>query len=64
MLAAVEVLTWIWRRLCRLGIWVAKMNQRGQINWGCVIDGPLALDNAISEFAVQKGIQSPVAGQG
>jgi phosphate butyryltransferase len=42
---------------------IAKMNQRGQIP-GCIIDGPLALDNAISEFAVnKKRIESPVAGQ-
>ncbi|SHE92034.1 phosphate butyryltransferase [Caloramator proteoclasticus] len=40
-----------------------KMNQRGQIK-DCVIDGPLALDNAISiEAAKHKGIVSPVAGQ-
>jgi len=42
---------------------LAKMNQRGQIK-DCVIDGPLALDNAISlEAAKHKGIVSPVAGQ-
>ncbi|NOZ60508.1 MAG: bifunctional enoyl-CoA hydratase/phosphate acetyltransferase [Calditrichaeota bacterium] len=42
---------------------LAKMNQRGQIK-GCVVDGPLALDNAISpEAAKIKGIDSPVAGQ-
>ena len=42
---------------------LAKMNERGQIN-GCIVDGPLALDNAISlESAQQKGIQSPVAGK-
>jgi phosphate butyryltransferase len=42
---------------------LAKMNERGQIK-GCVVDGPLALDNAISlESAQQKGIQSPVAGK-
>lgn len=42
---------------------LAKMNQRGQIK-DCVIDGPLALDNAISkEAAKHKGITSPVAGQ-
>jgi phosphate butyryltransferase len=42
---------------------ISKMNQRGQIK-GCIIDGPLALDNAISEFAAQKkGITSPVAGK-
>jgi phosphate butyryltransferase len=42
---------------------LAKMNNRGQIK-GCTIDGPLALDNAISgEAAAIKGIESPVAGQ-
>jgi phosphate butyryltransferase len=39
------------------------MNKRGQIK-DCVIDGPLALDNAISSFAAEhKGIVSEVAGQ-
>lgn len=39
------------------------MNKRGQIK-DCVIDGPLALDNAISKFAAEhKGISSEVAGQ-
>jgi phosphate butyryltransferase len=38
------------------------MNERGQIK-GCIIDGPLAIDNAISmESAREKGIKSPVAG--
>ena len=38
------------------------MAQRGQITGG-VLDGPLALDNAISEEAARiKGIDSPVAG--
>lgn len=42
---------------------LAKMNQRGQIK-DCIIDGPLALDNAISaEAAKHKGITSPVAGE-
>lgn len=42
---------------------IAKMNQRGQIK-GCIVDGPLALDNAISiESAMEKRIDSPVAGQ-
>lgn len=42
---------------------LSKMNQRGQIK-GCIIDGPLALDNAISkEAAMHKGIKSPVAGE-
>lgn len=39
------------------------MNMRGQIK-GCIIDGPLALDNALSkEAAVHKKISGPVAGQ-
>jgi len=42
---------------------LSKMNDRGQIR-GCVVDGPLALDNAISPDAVkEKGINSPVAGR-
>jgi phosphate butyryltransferase len=42
---------------------LSKMNQRGQIK-DCIIDGPLALDNAISKEAAQhKGIKSPVAGE-
>ena len=41
---------------------LAKMNERGQIK-GCVVDGPLALDNALSpEAAAEKGIKSSVAG--
>jgi phosphate butyryltransferase len=41
---------------------ISKMNDRGQIK-GCTIDGPLAIDNAISpESAKEKGINSPVAG--
>jgi len=41
---------------------LAKMAERGQINGG-VIDGPLALDNAISpEAAAIKGISGEVAG--
>lgn len=42
---------------------LSKMNERGQIK-GCVVDGPLALDNAISaEAANEKRINSPVAGK-
>jgi phosphate acetyltransferase len=42
---------------------LCKMADRGQIT-GAVIDGPLALDNAISpEAAAVKGIKSPVAGR-
>ncbi|AEH51880.1 bifunctional enoyl-CoA hydratase/phosphate acetyltransferase [Pseudothermotoga thermarum] len=41
---------------------LSKMNDRGQIK-GCVVDGPFALDNAISlQAAKHKGINSPVAG--
>src|SRR5690606_27947232 len=41
---------------------LCKMADRGQIS-GCVIDGPLALDNAISVAAAkEKGIVSLVAG--
>ncbi|HML34836.1 phosphate butyryltransferase [Sporomusa sphaeroides] len=41
---------------------LTKMADRGQIK-GAIVDGPLALDNAISlEAASHKGIKSPVAG--
>lgn len=41
---------------------LTQMNRRGQIS-GCVIDGPLALDNAVSAEAARiKKIESPVAG--
>jgi phosphate butyryltransferase len=41
---------------------LSKMNQRDQIR-NCIIDGPLAFDNAVSlESARQKGIKSEVAG--
>lgn len=41
---------------------LSKMNQRDQI-LNCIIDGPLAFDNAISlESAIQKGIRSDVSG--
>ncbi len=41
---------------------LSKMNQRDQIK-NCIIDGPLAFDNAISlESAIHKGIRSDVAG--
>ena len=39
-----------------------EMNRTGQIQ-ACIIDGPLALDNAVSKHSAQiKGIDSPVAG--
>ncbi len=41
---------------------LCKMADRGQIKGG-ILDGPLALDNAINEEAAKiKGIESPVAG--
>ena len=41
---------------------LTQMNRRGQIR-NCIIDGPLSLDNAISEKAARlKGIDSPVQG--
>ncbi len=42
---------------------LAKMAQRGQIKGG-VVEGPLALDNAINEEAARhKGLDGPVAGK-
>jgi phosphate butyryltransferase len=41
---------------------MTALNKNGTIT-GCVVDGPLALDNAVSlEAAAHKGIVSPVAG--
>ncbi|MDR0886931.1 MAG: hypothetical protein LBN22_11400 [Clostridiales Family XIII bacterium] len=41
---------------------LTQMNRRGQIG-GCIIDGPLSLDNAISaEACARKGISSPIDG--
>jgi phosphotransacetylase len=42
---------------------LSKMADRGQIS-GAIVDGPLALDNAISKAAADlKGIVSPIDGQ-
>lgn len=42
---------------------LSKMSDRGQIK-GCIVDGPLALDNAWSEEAAHhKGVTGPVAGK-
>ncbi|PRT06100.1 phosphate butyryltransferase [Bacillus wiedmannii] len=42
---------------------LTQMNRRGQIK-NCVVDGPLALDNAVSQIASEhKGIVSDVAGK-
>jgi len=61
LLAAVEVVNE--KMPCTLdAAIITKMNQRNQIT-GCIIDGPLALDNAIDmESAKIKGINSLVAG--
>jgi phosphate butyryltransferase len=41
---------------------LSMMNRRGQIR-GCIVDGPLAVDNAVSKkSALNKNIDSPVAG--
>lgn len=41
---------------------LAEMNKKGEIS-GCIVDGPFALDNAISKEAAEtKGIKSEVAG--
>ena len=43
---------------------LADMNERGEIT-GCIVEGPFALDNAISrEAALHKGIGGRVAGDG
>lgn len=41
---------------------LSKMNERGQIT-GCIVEGPLAFDNAVDANAARlKGISSPVGG--
>src|SRR5690606_35599457 len=43
---------------------LAKMGDRGQFGKDCIVDGPLALDNAISmESAHHKGLFNEVVGQ-
>ncbi|HHT7187210.1 TPA: phosphate butyryltransferase [Bacillus cereus] len=42
---------------------LTQMNRRGQVK-NCIVDGPLALDNAVSQIAAEhKGIVSDVAGK-
>jgi phosphate butyryltransferase len=61
-IAAVEVVNPIMQATLDAAA-LTLMNNRGQINH-CIIDGPLALDNAISKFAADhKGITSEVAGR-
>jgi len=60
-LAAVEVVNFEMPPTVDAAI-LTQMNRRGQIK-GCIVDGPLALDNAVSpESARHKGIKSEVAG--
>lgn len=62
MLAAVEVVNPKMVETLNAAL-ISKMAERGQIN-GCMIDGPLALDNAISSYAAsKKHITSSVAGK-
>jgi len=61
VLAAIEMVNEAMPATMHAGL-LSKMAQRGQIK-NCVIDGPLAFDNAISfDSAQQKSIVSEVAG--
>ncbi|EDL64574.1 phosphate butyryltransferase [Bacillus sp. SG-1] len=61
-LAAVEVVNPAMQATIDAAV-LTQMNRRGQIK-GCVVDGPLALDNAVSlEATEHKGIQSEAAGK-
>ncbi|WGS65876.1 bifunctional enoyl-CoA hydratase/phosphate acetyltransferase [Marinitoga aeolica] len=61
LLAAVEVVNPDMPETMDAAI-ITQMNKRGQIK-GCIVDGPLALDNALSEMAAKiKKIKSDVAG--
>jgi phosphate butyryltransferase len=62
LLAAVEKVNWDKMPRTAEAAIITQMNRRGQIK-DCVVDGPLALDNAISaESAKLKKIVSEVAG--
>ncbi|MFE8702544.1 phosphate butyryltransferase [Cytobacillus sp. FJAT-54145] len=61
-LAAVEVINPEMQASVDAAI-LTQMNRRGQIK-NCIVDGPLALDNAVSAIAAEhKGIKSEVAGR-
>ncbi|RDI41209.1 phosphate butyryltransferase [Falsibacillus pallidus] len=61
-LAAVEVINPVMEATLDAAA-LTQMNARGQIK-NCIVDGPLALDNAVSiEAAEHKGIHSHAAGQ-
>ncbi|RSK27781.1 phosphate butyryltransferase [Bacillus sp. HMF5848] len=62
VLAAVETVNSAMEASIHAGL-LAMMNKRGQIQH-CLVDGPLALDNAVSKQAAQyKKIDSEVAGE-
>jgi len=62
LLAAVEKVNWEKMPCTVDAAIISQMNRRGQLR-GCIVDGPLALDNAVSaESARIKGIVSDVAG--
>lgn len=62
LLAAVEKVNWESMGCTVDAAAITQMNRRGQVR-SCVVDGPLALDNAVSaESARIKKIDSPVAG--
>ncbi|MCP1125084.1 phosphate butyryltransferase [Bacillus sp. 3103sda1] len=61
-IAAVEVVNPVMQATIDAAM-LTQMNRRGQIK-DCIIDGPLALDIAVSQIAAEhKGIQSDVAGK-
>ncbi len=61
MLSAVETVNQAMKSSVEASI-IAKMGDRGQIK-NCIIDGPLAFDNAVSQKSADlKGIKSHVAG--
>lgn len=61
-IAAVEVVNPAMQATIDAAI-LTQMNRRGQIK-DCIVDGPLALDNAVSQIAAEhKGIVSDVAGK-
>ncbi len=62
LLAAVEKVNWDKMPCTADAAIITQMNRRGQLK-GCIVDGPLALDNAVSAESAQiKKIVSDVAG--
>jgi phosphate butyryltransferase len=61
MLSSIEVVNTQMKSAVEAAI-ISKMADRGQIK-GAIVDGPFALDNAVSAAAAKrKGVKSPVAG--